>query len=350
MRVLIVNRSDAYTRFGGDTVQMEETKNALLKLGVDVTVKLGEQEIEEYKNFDLVHIFNIQTDRFSLNEIKKVKESGASIIVSPIWWDNEIYEVSDFSRFSKNARILSKLIGKENMIKIKRHRLNSRYQRMKEILNISDKVLPNSHMEEELIKKYFNVPDKKISVVYNAISSEYMIEDGDNSGEFALQVGRIEEAKKTYQTIKACNELNINLKIVGKDINEEYYAKCLDEGRKGNVQFLGMKNKDELIEIYKKAKVHILPSDRETPGLVSLEAASLGCVIVSTEVGSAKEYFGELATYCNPNDYDSIKDAINIAWKKNKDSKLREKIINNFTWQRAAEDTLENYKLVLNNK
>ena len=45
--------------------------------------------------------------------------------------------------------------------------------------------------------------------------------------------------------------------------------------------------RQELAEHYARAQVHALVSFRETPGLVSLEAAALGCAVVSTDRGSA---------------------------------------------------------------
>jgi glycosyltransferase involved in cell wall biosynthesis len=56
----------------------------------------------------------------------------------------------------------------------------------------------------------------------------------------------------------------------------------------------------ELISLYQGAKVHILPSWFETTGLVSLEAALCGCNIVTTSRGYARDYFQNMAWYCDP--------------------------------------------------
>ncbi len=88
----------------------------------------------------------------------------------------------------------------------------------------------------------------------------------------------------------------------------------------------------------------------ETPGLSSLEAAASGCAIVSTEVGTAYEYFGDYAEYCDPKDINSIKSAIERAWEKGPLELLKEKIIEYYNWERAAMLTLDAYIDLLERK
>ena len=83
------------------------------------------------------------------------------------------------------------------------------------------------------------------------------------------------------------------------------------------------------------------------PGLVSLEAALAGCTIVSTNRGSTQEYFGELAHYCDPGNLDSIVEAITDAWKAKKDLRLKQRILENYTWEKTAEFTHNAYKKAL---
>lgn len=346
MKVLFINRKNALTLSGGDTVQMLNTKNELNNLGVDVEIILGESDSNNYNNFDLVHLFNIQTDKFSLKEARKVKNKNCKLIVSPIWWDFEKEQIKDIRTFGDKSKKLAEVIGNRNVIFLRKINLKIRYRRMKKILKLADMILPNSNMEKELLIKEFGVDKSKVKVVYNGVSKDYISRSVFNEKRyFALQVGRIEEAKKTHLSIRACKELGIPLKIIGKKVDEEYYNYCLNEAKSSEVEFIGTKNHTELIEYYQKAKIHILPSLRETPGLVSLEAATQGCNIVSTKIGSAKDYFGDLAYYCDPNEYSSILEAIRNAWNDdNKD--LRSFICENFTWEVAARQTLDGYKMI----
>ena len=91
----------------------------------------------------------------------------------------------------------------------------------------------------------------------------------------------------------------------------------------------------------------MLPSWRETPGLVSLEAAAAGCRIVSTAIGSAREYFGDLAWYCDPCNPGSIRQAVLQALAAPATAALRQRVLERFTWEVAAQNTLEAYSKVM---
>jgi glycosyltransferase involved in cell wall biosynthesis len=102
-----------------------------------------------------------------------------------------------------------------------------------------------------------------------------------------------------------------------------------------------------LLAYYQKAKVHILPSWFETTGLSSLEAAAMGCNVVITDRGDAKEYFGQNAFYCNPSCTNSIYKAVEQASLHRHNKKLQEKILSKYTWQQASLQTLQAYKQVI---
>ena len=55
MRVLMINRSDAYTEMGGDVVQMDKTREALLRQGISVNVCLADRLDAANWNVDIVH-------------------------------------------------------------------------------------------------------------------------------------------------------------------------------------------------------------------------------------------------------------------------------------------------------
>lgn len=340
MKILFLNRIDAFDKMGGDTIQMLKTKEELEKCNITVDELLGPQNITVYKNYDIIHIFNIQTDKFCFKEVQKIKKVKKTVVISPIWWDFEENIECD----EEKKKLIKRLLGKRIVSKIKRYKLNIRYKRMEKILDYSRCILPNSLLEIDSLKRCFKFDFSKCKVIYNGISNEFISSDEIRDRNYALQVGRIEPVKNTLYTIKACKELNIPLIVIGKIADENYYKKCVKEAEHTDIRFLNTMKHTDLINIYKNAKLHILPSFRETPGLVSLEAGVLGCNIVSTEIGSAKEYFGDLVSYCNPFSYDCVKKCISTEWKRENSGKLKTHIINNFTWEIAAKNTLEAYK------
>ena len=113
------------------------------------------------------------------------------------------------------------------------------------------------------------------------------------------------------------------------------------------MHFLETMSQKELASAMKAARVFAMPSLFETPGLVYLEAAAAGCNVVATQVGSAKEYLGDCAWYCNPYEIYSIKEAVLKAYSSPKTGSAQRRVLKYFTWERAAKLTLEVYQEVL---
>ena len=111
--------------------------------------------------------------------------------------------------------------------------------------------------------------------------------------------------------------------------------------------FLGPISHEDLKDLYKVAKVHVLASWMETPGLSSLEAAAMGCNIVVTRKGDTYDYFEDYAFYCEPDNVESIKKAIDEAYLTAVNPKLKEKIIQNYIWEKTAEETLKAYEIAI---
>jgi glycosyltransferase involved in cell wall biosynthesis len=86
----------------------------------------------------------------------------------------------------------------------------------------------------------------------------------------------------------------------------------------------------------------------ETPGLSSLEAAAMGCNIVATKKGDPYDYFGDYAFYCEPDNIESIKNAIDQAFTAKVNPELKKRVLENYIWEKTAEQTLKGYQMALN--
>jgi glycosyltransferase involved in cell wall biosynthesis len=163
-----------------------------------------------------------------------------------------------------------------------------------------------------------------------------------------LCIGRIEGRKNQLNLIKALNNSTFKLIIIGSyAINQPGYYKACRDAASANIQFIENLAQDRLVDYYSRAKVHALPSWFETTGLSSLEAAILGCNIVITDKGDTKEYFGDMAFYCNPESPESIRRAIEAAAGSPPNEELPQKILKEYTWSVTAEKTFEAYRQVL---
>ena len=103
---------------------------------------------------------------------------------------------------------------------------------------------------------------------------------------------------------------------------------------------------DLVASAYAGARVVVLASWCEAGALGPLEAAAAGAPLVLSDRGAAKEYFGELARYCDPADVVSIRAAVLDACPAPPDAARRTALrahAARHTWAAAARATLEGY-------
>src|SRR6185437_5927453 len=205
-------------------------------------------------------------------------------------------------------------------------------------------LLPNSESEYQRFVKAYNI-ERPCRVIYNGVDPEIFSQENINLPEkrdsnTVLCVARIEGKKNQLNLIKALNNTEFNVILIGKPAPNHlaYYNECREVAAP-NIRFLGFLPLDQLIKHYRQAKVHILPSWNETTGLSSLEAAWYGCNIVITDKGDTEEYFGGDAFYCDPADPESIHSAVQKAAFVAHNDNLKNKIISKYNWQAAANST-----------
>lgn len=368
MRVLFVNaREDASSNPGGDTIQMEKTRAALENFGVEVVVREPDK-LDDLPHCDLAHLFNIQMPESAWRAFQKLRQAGLPVVLSSIYWDMLEFwflcAVEERARWRTLARRFGRRRIRALYLSWQRLKqpLSKPWRLQRRLLSQATRVLPNSRSEAELLRRTFRLSadfERRVDVIPNGIDVELYRHPPEPSQkfldlyrvrDFILEVGVVNPVKNQLGLIEALFDLPHPLVILGQahPAYPEYYAACQRRAaERGNVIFINRLPHHELPGVYALAAVHALPSWRETPGLVSLEAAASGCRVVSTEIGSARDYFGEQAWYCRPDDLASIRRAVEAALRSPPSPALRQRIVQEFTWQRAGEATLAAYENAL---
>ncbi|MHC1723467.1 MAG: glycosyltransferase family 4 protein [Aminipila sp.] len=331
MNVLFQIRNDYKESIAGDSIQMQKTKEYLEKIGVQVDIATNNYiNLEKY---DIIHIFNLIRIKESYRFAQNARKQGKPYVLSTIYWN-----MADYIKNDKNTSATIKWWLKDNDLR-------------KEVLEYASILLPNSSIEADVLKKDFSI-NKECFIIPNCADSFFNNANPDNFilkyglTDFVLCVGRISCRKNQLALINALKDTGLNLVLIGPNNNEGYYKQCkLAAGN--NVIFIDQLPDYEIASAYAAAKVHVLPSWYETPGLASLEAGLVGCNIVSTKIGSALEYFEKNALYCDPASEESIRESVKMAFCKPKGEILKNHIFNNYTWEVAAIKTLDAYKTVL---
>lgn len=360
LTILFLSRASLFTTRGGDTVQLIKTAEALQSLGVAVDIKLCNEKNIDYYRYDLIHFFNIRHPADMLFHIEKSK---LPYVISTIYvdytkpQDRESNGIKDkfLNLFNINAQEYIKTVGKSILQGekiISRDYLWKGHQKsVKGILKNASLLLPNSENEYRRLfdsygvhKKYCVVPNAADTAMFNYTVDEISKKDKT----MVLCVARIELIKNQLNLIKALNDTNFQLYLIGDPAPNHiaYYNEC-KKAAKSNIHFINAIPQKELAKYYKKASVHILPSWFETTGLSSLEALYCGCNIVVTKYGDTKDYFDpQYCFYCEPDSIISIKKAIEKAAATKVNTQFIDKMMNNCNWNKAAEKTLSAYQQI----
>jgi len=356
MKVAFVTRLNLYTIAGGDTVQIEQTAKQLINLGVEVDILRSVDEIP-YEKYDVLHFFGIPRPGDIVHHSKLAKMPFVVSTIFCTYGDYYKYNRKGigavFAGLSSDSMEYFKTIAR--WMVGKDHRPSNNYLRIGQrksiikVLETADFILPNSQSEFERLKESYTGNIKHI-VVTNGINPEKFPYDPaiQKDNKLVICVGRIENRKNQLNLIKALNNTDYKLVLIGAPSanQNKYYRQCLAAAGP-NVTFLNRIPHDELVRYYQQAKVHVLASWFETTGLSSLEAAIMRCNIVITDKGDTTEYFGNDAFYCDPESSQSIKAAVELASEAMLNESLAEKILTSHTWKKAAEQTLEAYQLLM---
>jgi glycosyltransferase involved in cell wall biosynthesis len=219
-----------------------------------------------------------------------------------------------------------------------------------------------SQFVKDDIVKYARISPEKVSVIPLAAD---LIKDRPEplpaliDKKFIVYVGRPTPHKNLERLIEAFIKLKashpeIILVLAGK--KDANYRRIESEVRQRtikNVVFTDFVTEGRLRWLYENCSAYVFPSLSEGFGLPGLEAMVHGAPVVSSNATCLPEVYGDAARYFDPTDIQAMSDAINEVLS---DKDLRLSLIKKghdraaqYSWRRAAEQTLAVYNRVLAN-
>lgn len=236
----------------------------------------------------------------------------------------------------------------------------------------ADKVIAVSNSLKEDVKKFLNVPEEKISVIYSGLDKRFFEESEideakvlgkyDITKKYILFLGTLEPSKnisrlleafskfKTAQKQKNTGKFEYQLVLAGKRgwLSQEYINIIKDLGLVKDVVFTGYIIGDELVPLFRQADFFVMPSLYEGFGMTALEAFATKTPAILGRVASLPELAGDAAFFVNPIDTNEITEAIT---KFANDKEFKESYIEKgleqarkFNWEKTAKETLEIYR------
>jgi glycosyltransferase involved in cell wall biosynthesis len=366
MRVLFQSRVTLFSGFGGDTVQICKTAEALRELGIVCGISVELQP--DLSEWDIVHLFNLTRPQEVYLQARNASLQNKPVVLSTIYLSGADYDRSARTGFAgfvsrllppdifEYAKVIARgLVNREwndGTWAILRHGYRNLQE---EVLRISQVLLPNSHSELERVVRDFPCAGRIHSIVVpNAVDPVWSARQGtevpsalQGIQDYVLCVANIAPRKNQLELVRALNGLDIPLVIVGAPSpNAHGYFELLQREAGPNVRLVGKVKHEDLGPYYRAAKVHVLASWMETTGLSSLEAGIAGCNLVITDKGDTREYFGDSAYYCDPGSVESIRDAVLKAYAAPRNPELQNLIRTRYNWNQTAAATLRGYRQV----
>jgi glycosyltransferase involved in cell wall biosynthesis len=353
MRVLLWMTPSGQSVPGGHRIQLEQTCSHLNRIGVPADVTFS--DAPDLSGYDLVHGFGLDP-----GQIRLCRRMGLPVALSTIYGSldyltGQHHTGSRCAIWRRRSRagltLLRSALRGEHIAKCMA--LTENVQSLRMAYEMADILLPNSASEAAALVAELGVTTP-CHVVPNAVDPHvFALQDTEGLDErrSILYVGRFEPRKNQLGLIHAMSGARAPLVLVGPrhPDHPDYYDRCKRLAT-GNVTMLPPVPHEELPQLYSQARVHVMPSWIESPGLVSLEAALCGCNIVTTNRGHVRDFFADLAWYCDPAEPRSIRGAVDAAYGAPYSWKLRERILNRFTWEHAAQATAEAYQIILDGR
>ena len=234
----------------------------------------------------------------------------------------------------------------------------------------ANRIITLSNFSKNEIVKHAGYPEAKIAVIYYGVDherfkpaprdeklmSEYKLPVDEK---LILYVGSEHPRKNVPTLIKAFSKLKkvkegVKLVKVGsaawKNEREKLLRLIYELGLESEVLFLNYVPEEDLPKLYNAADLFVLPSLYEGFGVPLLEAMASGTPVVASNSSSIPEVVGDAGVMVDPNDVDGLAEAM---YKVLTSSGLSQKMIQRglrraklFTWEKAAEQTLEVYREV----
>ena len=164
----------------------------------------------------------------------------------------------------------------------------------------------------------YRLPPEKVHVVYCGYDPRRFSPgptDRARGEPYALYVGNVMPHKNLLRVVEAFARLNPGVRLVIRGSGRAHHVRALHEriatlGIASRVDWQPYAPDDELVELYRGARMLLLPSLYEGFGLPALEAMGCGTPVLTSSTSSLPEVVGDAALLVDPTDTDSIADAV----------------------------------------
>lgn len=320
MRVLLHCDSPFFLAHGGAQIQIEQTKQGLEQLGVEVDWMRwydGDQKA------DLINFFGTA----SLQHLSLCRKKGIKTIITTLLTGS--CNRSDLRLNLQGAIIKSLLKAPAGQDLISRMGWKA--------YGLCDRNVVGLEAEKQVLKRMFGVPQSAISIVPLGLSDAFRnAAKSDRSGNHLICPGTITERKNSVLLAELARAAEVPILFVGKpySTNDPYWRKFAALIDNKHVLYVDhISGEHQLIELYQKSRGCVVLSWYENWCLVAHEAAACGLPVLLPDQRWSRERFGEDAAYWPKDRHSKLE---TLRWFYNHCATLKA-ADNCFSWTEVAE-------------
>ncbi len=312
------------------------------------------QELSKIKDLEMVYFYSSlrKTFKGSLKNIKSYKLPPTLFEMLFNKWRNvpiekflgaiDVFHSSDWTQPPSKAK---KVTTYHDVVALKYPEwshpkiVKVHKRKLKLVEKEIDSVIAVSQATKEDLLEVSNIPEEKITVIYEAPTADFkpqprqkireFLEKYKLPEKFVLAIGGVGKRRNLKRIKEAAK--NYNLVITGQSI-----------------PWLEVQ---ELELLYQSASVLLYASVYEGFGIPILDAFSSNLPVITSNISSMPEVAGDAAIYVDPFKVEDIEEKLNLIME---DNTLRESMIKKglrrvkeFSWEKCAEQTVRVYKSLL---
>jgi glycosyltransferase involved in cell wall biosynthesis len=271
---------------GGVQIQIEQTKSALEKVGVEVEYV---RWWDDSQRADIVHYFG----RPSAIYIDLAHGKGMKVVMAEL--------LSELGARSPIARLIQRMAIRL----IRRAAPGALANRMAwDSFRLADACIALTPWEGALMSSIFQAPPERVHWIANGVETVFLESKEATRGSWLVCTATIRSLKRVLEVAEAAVHAQTPLWVLGKPYGEQdpYALRFLKFAKQhpSVIRYEGaLSDRSQLARIYREARGFVLLSTNESLSLSALEAAACGCPLLMSDLPWARTVFGQHASYCS---------------------------------------------------
>ncbi|MEQ1861093.1 MAG: glycosyltransferase family 4 protein [Chthoniobacteraceae bacterium] len=270
---------------GGFQIQIEQTRCALARIGVDVDhMRWWDAE----QRPDIIHWFGALNSEY----VRHAHSKGIKLVLSEL-------------RTATGSRP-AWMLGAQRLLTRAGRRLLPQsivarigwdiYQRV-------DSATALTECEARIMRDISECPPERLRVIPNGVEDEFFDTSPAPALDWLVCTATIHPRKRVLELARAAIIAQVPVWVIGRPYSEdERYHREFVEVARANPKWVrydgGIDDRSRLAELYRGARGFVLISTMESQSLSALEAAASRCPLLLTDLPWARATFGVCAAYC----------------------------------------------------